>query len=253
MQGPIRLTDRARAIAVLASTVAGACALLSARADVSAGADIAPATATLVTVAGWAVWLLVGYALAVLGVASACVFAGHPRQAATVLRLNPAFLRRALGAVLGVALTASPAVAAVSPARSPGDVPPAPIPARAITTDPLDWSAPPGAASAIDAAATPAGGRAPTPQRSPATPPMPVHWVRVRAGDCLWTLAARDLAARRLGSRPAEIGAAWHRWYAVNRRVIGPDPRLLHPSELLRVPPPSSSTHPSTHVLRRPS
>jgi hypothetical protein len=75
--------------------------------------------------------------------------------------------------------------------------------------------------------------------------------VRVGVGDCLWSLAARDLAARHLGSRPADITVAWRRWYAANRATIGPDPGLLRPGEVLRVPAPTGPTNPSNRNTGR--
>jgi nucleoid-associated protein YgaU len=60
----------------------------------------------------------------------------------------------------------------------------------------------------------------------------------VAPGDCLWLIAAR-----RLGPHPtdAEITAQWPRWYAANRSVIGADPNLITPGEVLHAPP----AHPS--------
>jgi len=55
----------------------------------------------------------------------------------------------------------------------------------------------------------------------------------VRRGDSLWSIAARHLPA---GATDHEIAAAWPRWYAANRTVIGPDPDLLRPGQRL-VPP----------------
>jgi nucleoid-associated protein YgaU len=59
------------------------------------------------------------------------------------------------------------------------------------------------------------------------------HALRVRAGDTLWSLAARDLPS---GSTAARITRRWHAIYAVNRSVIGPDPDVIEPGERLRIP-----------------
>lgn len=48
--------------------------------------------------------------------------------------------------------------------------------------------------------------------------------VVVRPGDTLWALAGQ--------------GPAWHRLYALNRDVIGPDPDLIRPGQRLRLPHP---------------
>jgi nucleoid-associated protein YgaU len=55
--------------------------------------------------------------------------------------------------------------------------------------------------------------------------------VVVRRGDSLWTIAGRALGP---GASDAEIALAWPSWYAANRDVIGPDPALLRPGQLLR-------------------
>ena len=55
----------------------------------------------------------------------------------------------------------------------------------------------------------------------------------VRRGDTLWSIAARHL-----GTRPSdsEIARAWPTWYDANRDVIGDDPGLLLPGQVLRAP-----------------
>jgi hypothetical protein len=57
--------------------------------------------------------------------------------------------------------------------------------------------------------------------------------VVVGAGDCLWSIASRDLPP---GARASDIAARWQAIYAANRAVIGPDPDLLEPGQLLRLP-----------------
>lgn len=57
--------------------------------------------------------------------------------------------------------------------------------------------------------------------------------VVVRAGDCLWDIAARTLGA---SATPARIARSWPSWWAANRAVIGDDPDLLQPGTRL-VPP----------------
>jgi hypothetical protein len=56
--------------------------------------------------------------------------------------------------------------------------------------------------------------------------------VVVRRGDTLWSLAAHDLGAR---ATTQQISTRWHRIYAVNRAVIGPDPDLIRPGQVLRL------------------
>lgn len=57
--------------------------------------------------------------------------------------------------------------------------------------------------------------------------------VVVRRGDSLWSIAARHL-----GPHPsdAEVARAWPAWFAANRDVVGDDPDVLRPGQLLRVP-----------------
>jgi nucleoid-associated protein YgaU len=63
--------------------------------------------------------------------------------------------------------------------------------------------------------------------------------VTVRPGDCLWDIAAHRLAH----PTSAHVAAAWPRWWLVNRAVIGADPDLVRPGQLLR--PPASTRSPS--------
>jgi nucleoid-associated protein YgaU len=57
--------------------------------------------------------------------------------------------------------------------------------------------------------------------------------VVVQRGDSLWSIAARQLPAHVPDSR---IEALWRRWYLRNRAVIGADPNLLLPGQVLRAP-----------------
>ncbi len=57
--------------------------------------------------------------------------------------------------------------------------------------------------------------------------------VVVLRGDSLWAIAARLLPN---GSADTAIDAAWRELYAANRAVVGADPNLLLPGQILRVP-----------------
>jgi nucleoid-associated protein YgaU len=55
----------------------------------------------------------------------------------------------------------------------------------------------------------------------------------VQRGDTLWTIAARHLGP---GASDAEIAQAWPAWFDANRGVIGDDPDLILPGQVLRAP-----------------
>jgi len=57
--------------------------------------------------------------------------------------------------------------------------------------------------------------------------------VVVRRGDSLWAIAARHLGH---DASDAEIARAWPAWFEANRRVVGDDPDLLRPGQVLRAP-----------------
>jgi nucleoid-associated protein YgaU len=52
----------------------------------------------------------------------------------------------------------------------------------------------------------------------------------------LWAIAATRLGPQ---ATPALVAANWPRWYAANRAVIGADPDLIRPGQLLQ---PAAST-----------
>jgi nucleoid-associated protein YgaU len=60
-----------------------------------------------------------------------------------------------------------------------------------------------------------------------------VEGVVVRRGDTLWSIAARHLEPT---AAAADINIAWHQWFAANREVIGDDPGLILPGQLLSPP-----------------
>lgn len=61
--------------------------------------------------------------------------------------------------------------------------------------------------------------------------------VRVEPGDSLWLIAAKRLGA---GASDADIAAVWPRWYLANAGVIGDDPALIRPGQVLQAPAASS-------------
>ncbi|WP_448615706.1 LysM peptidoglycan-binding domain-containing protein [Modestobacter sp. URMC 112] len=95
---------------------------------------------------------------------------------------------------------------------------------------PPDWPAPPTATPSSPAPA-------PAPSQAPAGPAADQHVVL--RGDCLWDIAADRLAAQRPGAPvgDADVLAAVHAWWQANAGVIGPDPDLLLPGQVLSAPP----------------
>ncbi len=154
----------------------------------------------------------------------------------------------ALGIGLGVSaplagttlLVVSAPAAAADAAPAPATVPDRPGAGPATGAVP-DWPAASGAVA----------GAASTPATSPATlsgrssVPAPPDWpfapasgdhVVVR-GDCLWDIAAARLSEH-LGRTPtdAEIARDTRAWWTTNAAVIGPDPDVLLPGQLLSPP-----------------
>ncbi|MEV0793395.1 LysM peptidoglycan-binding domain-containing protein [Kribbella sp. NPDC050459] len=74
-------------------------------------------------------------------------------------------------------------------------------------------------------------------------PTVPVRVV-VREGDSLWKLAARELGP---DATAEAIAARWPAWYAANRHVIGNNPDLIYPGQVLRIPPTPTGDHLPPH------
>lgn len=137
--------------------------------------------------------------------------------------------------------TASAAGAPAGPATASVTVPAAPTPSAAATV--------PGRASrADDRAATDGAPQGVTDSRRPAPSLWPVggehpsgrvvgrsagNEVVVRRGDTLWSLAAGRLPP---GALSEDVLRAVHQWHRTNEAVIGPDPDLILPGQVLRVP-----------------
>ena len=137
--------------------------------------------------------------------------------------LLPERLRAAAALALGMGLVvAGPAAAAPGTPAGPPDWP-------AVATGspgPPDWPAEPGER---DQPAGPAGGDGPGPAGG-------VHAHVVVPGDCLWRIAADHL--QRSGPPPTDrqIAGAVDDWWSANTDVIGPDPDLIHPGQVLQAP-----------------
>lgn len=216
-------------------------------------------------------WLAVGMLLETLAQVPGEVGRVAARASAAV---SPLVVRRAAAIVLGASLSAtlSPAVSMASPgvsvASSIG------VPASSSPVSPATPSAQPDGPVLPDPgfAPLPDPGFAPLPDpgfappSAPAVSPTPTaepfvaeppvvraqpdvrvvtpadrrtrgidagREVVVHRGDSLWSIAARHL-----GRDPsdAEIATEWPRWYAANAAVIGSDPELLLPGQVLLAP-----------------
>ncbi|SDE25390.1 hypothetical protein SAMN05660485_00339 [Blastococcus fimeti] len=187
--------------------------------------DRTGAEALLTAAAGmlaWGVWAWGALGLA-LTAASALPGAVGRVSVGLVRVVLPGGARRAAALALGLGLglsgplAATTLLVATAPAAAAGPVPAA-VP---------DWPVP--------APAAPVGG---PPDWPDAPVPIPSGSHVVVRGDCLWDIAAAALSA---GSgrtpSPAEVARATHSWWAANADVIGPDPDLLLPGQVLRPPP----------------
>lgn len=191
----------------------------------SYGADTAAARLDelLAIIALVATWLLLSW-LALSVVISA--LASTPRAVGGALArldaaVTPALIRRSVAALVGGAVLAGPVLAmpvASAAVRDPG--------ARPVVAIDGDGSV------VFDRPVGVPTRHAPQPE-SPANPDAARPPVEVRLGDTLW-----DIAARHLGddATAAQIAAEWPRWHAANRAVIGSDPGLIRPGQILTPP-----------------
>lgn len=183
--------------------------------------------ASLVGLAVVAWWLLsMGFAIASALLAAAGASTASRRAGS----FAPAFMRRLTMAMLGLGLVAVPAAHADSlpdPAWHPAVSGPAAVqdtPASAPVAPPA-----PEAGWVPIAAPTDPGPLVHQPRR----PPAHTSQVEVRPGDSLWTIVARHLGP---GATDLDIAAAWPSWYEANAAIIGGDPDLIRPGQVL-VPP----------------
>ncbi|MCL8251785.1 hypothetical protein AERO_10350 [Aeromicrobium fastidiosum] len=163
---------------------------------------VAAVAAASLVLLGLACWTLLVAAAVVLGTSSRVVTA-----------VTPVALRRALLVGAAGALTIAPAHAEQVPAPA--------APRHVVSGLALpDRPDSPATSHRNPTSAAPAPGR-------------PAAEVRVRPGDTLWAIAARSLDSEASDAAVADATAAWHR---ANLDVIGADPDLIRPDQLL-VPP----------------
>ena len=227
-----RLVATTAVMGVIAGALAvltpGLSSMTGALAAAQRTADAAGPDALVISAAGllaWAVWAWGALGLALTAASALPGLLGGAARVALHVVL-PAGGRRsaalALGLGLGVTgpllgtaalMTPTPAAAAVpwAPSSTAGPVP--------------DWPA-----------ATPQAGPAPD---WPSAAPAAGSHVVVR-GDCLWHIASDRLLVHH-GRTPTvgEVAAATQAWWQANADVIGPDPDLLLPAQVLTPPGPS--------------
>ncbi|SEO71471.1 LysM peptidoglycan-binding domain-containing protein [Trujillonella endophytica] len=231
-------------------------------------ADEAGPDALVVAAVGLSAWVAWGWGalgLLLTALSAAPGLAGALARGAGRLVL-PESARRAAAVALGVGLTMGvPALSACSTPAQPvaaveslPQLPPVPdwpiAAAPSGTTGPTDTPAAAGPVPDWPAGEPdgPATGPATEPDGEPAAAPAgdpPGGHVVVR-GDCLWEIAAADLRAR-TGTHPAppDVSRAVAAWWTANRDVIGPDPDLLLPGQVLRAP--AVPTDPAESETRR--
>lgn len=178
---------------------------------------------------------------------------GHAARALAAA-VTPRLLARTTAALLGLGVVAglAPGASVAAPTSVVAVVSPLPDPGFGG----LDVATPDPGFGGLDATSSPPAGdpqQAPSPgwvPEPPAVRPQPdvrvlspaprpadpvglSRDVVVHRGDTLWSIAARHL-----GHDPsdAQIARAWPAWFDANRDVIGDDPDLLLPGQVLRAP-----------------
>lgn len=185
------------------------------------------------------VWWALTFAIAM--VAALLERQGSSGAAAVAGKFSPAFMRRLALAAVGLQLVTAPLAHAGTGPAAPEVAPPPAISAAWLPTGEVPSPPPtvPGTvppALGLDPHWTPAppavdpGPLAPRQFRSPAESQASIT---VRAGDSLWSICAAELGPL---ASDLDIALAWPRLYQANRAVIGTDPGLLLPGQVLRLP-----------------
>jgi hypothetical protein len=186
----------------------------------------------LVPVLAWLCWAWGALGL-LLTAASTVPGAGGRAARALLGRVLPGSARRAAALALGIGLGAVAPVALL-PVASP-------LAVSAAAAEPgegerptvvVDWPSPPGAAPDWP-------GGVPDWPGQDADRPQAAHGEHVvLRGECLWDVAADWLQRQSPGTplSTGEVARATRDWWVANAAVIGPDPDLLLPGQVLRPP-----------------
>src|SRR5665648_274096 len=241
LRGSAATVLRGSAATVLCGALGLALGATAARTTASStgpiGLDVLVAALALGLGAAAAVVLAVGCGLLTVAALGRALGRSLDGLDALAARLTPALLRRAVAVTVstGLGLAAATGVASASEPDLGWQVTTS---SSASGTD----AAPGGAAGpgrpepSAEVRPGPAGAAvAPQPAATVAIPSTrpPASTVTVLAGDSLWRIAAAHLPA---GSNDADVASAWPLWYAANRDVVGPDPGLIHPGQVLTAP-----------------
>jgi hypothetical protein len=180
-------------------------------------------------------WWLVGIVCAVVG--AVLQRAGHARLAAASFACSPAFMKRLATAVIGLNLLAVPVAANAAPPVSGTDNVSQSASLQSSAVSPYFSLAP---ASSGESQSVSPWWKPAAPSASPGLIARPISQtneesivVTVGAGDTLWDIAAKDLGKL---ATDTEIAAHWPKWYSANKDVIGPDPAVLLPGQVLQAP-----------------
>lgn len=176
------------------------------------------------------VWVAIGLLVSVLA-----AIPGPWSAASSHLQdyVAPATVRRWAALLLGATI-----VSTITPAGAA-----ATLPTSSVSAPAPGWVTDESSTTSTDETEAPAPAWTPALTRSlpsvSLTTPRPTptdteaHEVTVRRGDTLWDLAAAHLPTE---ATDAEIAASWQRWHLENRDVIGSDPDLILPGQILTVP-----------------
>ncbi|PPK97828.1 hypothetical protein CLV92_103363 [Kineococcus xinjiangensis] len=148
-------------------------------------------------------------------------------------RTSPAALRRLVAAAIGIAVGAGAATSHAAAPAEPGWA----VVTTATAEEPTVVGTAP-TATATTTAPAPGPGWAGAERAAQASRPGPDGGsIVVHRGDTLWDLVAAHLGAGS-GTAPEarRVAAEVQRWWALNRTVIGEDPDVLRPGQVLRVP-----------------
>lgn len=196
-------------------------------------------------------WYLASAVVAIACLARRAIGSSWIAGERRLARAGAPLARRLLGAGAGAAVAAAAALAPAAATTSP-------MPSQHVSDD-LGWGAHDDGESIPEREQEPgtAGPESQTPSADGQTPdPPPGSTDRpgagtsvaqpaagasdgtettytVASGDSLWDIAAKHLPA---SAGPTDVATAWPDWYELNLDVIGPDPDLIHPGQLLVAP-----------------